>query len=109
MHSLIFKRSESPKKMEKVKEFDKLDSSEDEVDSNNLFNTSTDENYCQPCNLPSLNNLPHSSTCSYGIQALLNNVHRGYVTDGERTPDQIGSNTDDQDTSQQHESEILRS
>jgi len=113
MHSLIFQRSESPKKMEKVnKEFDKLDSSVDgELDAqHNLFTTTADE-YCQPCHFPSLSiNLPHSSTCSYGIQALLHNVHHGYATDGERTSDQISRITDDRDdSSQPHESEILRS
>jgi len=123
MHSLIFKRPDSPKRMENVKQelkdFDKLEFpiSKGGVE-HDLFPSTVvvpaDEFYCQPCHLPpSLSrHLPHSSTCSYGIQALLHNVHRGYAmhTDGgDRTPDQIMSFTDERDeASQQHESEILR-
>lgn len=119
MHSLVFKRLELPKKMEKEVEFDKADA---ESALGDLFTAVTDD--CQSCTMEATTQqnfaaglsmdslrhsiLPHSSTCSYGIQALINNVHRGYINDpDEDDPDRIG--TIAEESPQWQESEILRS
>jgi hypothetical protein len=119
MHSLVFKRSELPKKMAKEVEYEKDSEGALGDNNNNLFTTedcqscnleaTTQQNFAPGMSLDSLRHsiLPHSSTCSYGIQALINNVHRGYINESEDDPDHISSFTEE--PSQWQESEILRS
>ncbi|KAG0591283.1 hypothetical protein KC19_1G163500 [Ceratodon purpureus] len=113
MHGLVFKRLEVPNMEEKeVELYDK----ECEGGSGDLF---TKDDDCQSCNweastvqtgmsVADRGVLPHSSTCSYGIQALINNVHRGYVNEGENDADRTSTKFREEESSQLQESEILR-
>ena len=113
MHRLAWKPAESSKEMEKEME---------EIEDKQLvFNAIADIDSLQPSSLlPSITRHtgsclspdahscnPHSSSCTYGIQTLINNVHRGYINfDEDDDPDQ---NTITKESSQPQESQILRS
>ncbi|XP_024392773.1 clathrin light chain 2 [Physcomitrium patens] len=123
MHTLVSNRSEIKPQAMLEHELDH-DSNNKDGDGAEalqyLFSIDPDAgDYCQPCSYPRHaspaaapphvpDSIPHntlSSSCSYGIQALINNVHRGYINDDDDAP---MMSPVPEDLSQQQESETLR-
>lgn len=121
MHGLVWKQLEMPKEMDKASQDKDTDVGDTELMHSNV-NTDIHDHYLEPCSTLLTNITPHTgsclspnsdshnpdtTSCSYGIQALIDNIHQSYDNFDEKEEEDSDQSTEE--SAQAKESPILRS